>query len=366
MERLMQNAARGMSEYTKLTVIGPRGCREHLPDDVEVIETSSNLAAFLLSATLLAFSSCVKNQYQLIIGGSGIVAPTLFLISRMFRLKSAVFLHGLDLVVDNAIYSRIFLPCIRRVDLVIANSRNTLQIAKTKGVDEDRIQIVNPGTFLPAQPTGEHIEAFRNKYDIHFEEIIIFVGRMTRRKGLSAFIRECLPRILSSRPSAGLVVVGDNPEDSLNKLGEEDDVLREIEKLPQKDRLRFLGRVDDTDLLACYCAADLQVLPLVKVPGDIEGFGMIAIEAAAAGTPTVAFELGGVADAVSEENGALIPPGDYDLFAKAVIHELPRSRLRSEQCRNHAEQFSWPKYNKRVRDALQLVSPSALGAVDEN
>ncbi len=160
------------------------------------------------------------------IGGSGLIAPTLRILSFCFRCRTAIYLHGLDIVVDNFWYQRIFVPCMRSVDRIVVNSRSTRQLAIESGVSEQRIEVVNPGTEIPEMPSADAINRFRSEHKIPFEKIIIFVGRMTRRKGLSVFIDKCLPGILSNEAEAGLVIVGKNPEQSLNRLGEEQDVLQ--------------------------------------------------------------------------------------------------------------------------------------------
>jgi phosphatidylinositol alpha-1,6-mannosyltransferase len=89
------------------------------------------------------------------------------------------------------------------------------------------------------------------------------------------------------------------------------------------------------------------------VEGDVEGFGMVAIEAAASGTPTVAFDLGGVADAISKENGHLVPPGDYDSFASRVAQVLQSNEPNADQCITHARRFTWKLYNERMRQLIE-------------
>src|SRR5690606_3589327 len=89
--------------------------------------------------------------------------------------------------------------------------------------------------------------------------------------------------------------------------------------------LRFLGVITDAQLATAYEAADVHIFPVRYIPGDPEGFGMVAIEAAAHGTPTVAFATGGVIDAVaSGQSGQLVPPGDYAALAQAALEALAR------------------------------------------
>lgn len=352
MERLMHNLAQGISEYADLTVIGPKGCMQHLPENTKVHETSEKLVPFLLISTLLAVRACRRNRFDIVIGGSGLIALTLLILSLLFKCKTAIYLHGLDIVVDSFWYQRIFVPCLRTVGLTIVNSSSTRQLAIDRGVNQRRITVVNPGTEIPEMPSAEALAEFRSRHRIPFVKIIVFVGRMTRRKGLSAFIEKCLPAILSREIAAGLVIVGKDPEQSLNQLGEEKDVISAVENSQYRDRIVFLGQLDDTELAACYAASDVQILPLKRIKGDIEGFGMVAIEAAAFGTPTVAFSLGGVADAIDSATGRLVPEGRYDEFAKAVLELLSGTVIDGESCRKHAANFSWDIVNAKFRKAL--------------
>jgi phosphatidylinositol alpha-1,6-mannosyltransferase len=88
---------------------------------------------------------------------------------------------------------------------------------------------------------------------------------------------------------------------------------------------------------------------------------MVAVEAAAHGLPTVAFNAGGVSDAVREGvSGRLIEPYDYPAFANAVLSILNQgdADITDETCRAHARQFSWEKYGADLRDLLVVpLSP---------
>ncbi len=348
MERLMQKAAEGMSQWADITIVGPTGAAQFAPVNTTVFEAPASLAGFLSKGTLQAIQACRQTQFDLVIGGSGLVAPILYIIKRVFKVPTAIFIHGLDIVVDNTIYQSLFVPAVRRCDLVIANSSNTQNLAINKGVPKTTITVINPGTDLPDLSSIASREEFCSKFNISFQKILLFTGRITKRKGLSQFIASSLPDILAAVPNAGLIVVGENPKQSLNKQGEVNEVLTAIEQLQLNDKVRFLGQVSDDDLWAAYRAADVQIFPLINVPGDVEGFGMVAIETAACGTPTVAYNVGGVSDAISPTSGALVEQNQFKLFSKAVKEKLLIPEINHYDITYHAESFSWTNFHKRL------------------
>ena len=82
---------------------------------------------------------------------------------------------------------------------------------------------------------------------------------------------------------------------------------------------------------------------------------MVAIEAAACGTPTIAFPVGGVVDAVADGvNGALVPEGQYEAFADAVLSICAGGPPSHTDCRNHALRFSWDVHGQKLLEAMDL------------
>tara|TARA_R110000823_G_scaffold198080_7_gene329237 strand:- start:43405 stop:44475 length:1071 start_codon:yes stop_codon:yes gene_type:complete len=356
MERLLLNLAGGLNDFAELTVIGPKGCSTHLPAQAKVFEVPARLAPFLLRATILSLKLYRQQRFDLIIGGSGIVAPSLRLLSAIYRCKTMLLVHGLDIIVASTLYQRLFVPCIRGLNKVVANSTNTRQLCIDKGIDPARISVINPGVSLQTIPGKEIRQRFRGDKGIAFDRYLLFVGRLTQRKGLSRFLRESFPAIQSQAPDLGLVVVGDDPGNSLNKLKEQAAILQAIEDTGLADSVLFLGEVDDQALQLCYSEAATLIFPLVDIPGDVEGFGMVAVEAAACGTPTVAFRLGGVEDAISEENGYLVPPGDYGGFTRAVLRSLDSETPSPDECVSFAQKFAWNHYHAQIRSEVERLT----------
>jgi phosphatidylinositol alpha-1,6-mannosyltransferase len=122
------------------------------------------------------------------------------------------------------------------------------------------------------------------------------------------------------------------------------------------DNLLFLGTITDYgELGAVYRAADVHVFPVREISGDPEGFGMVALEAAAHGLPTVAFATGGVTDAVAEsQSGHLVRQNDYTAFADAILRTLAEREALRLQSIDFARRFLWPVFGSQIVNRLGL------------
>jgi phosphatidylinositol alpha-1,6-mannosyltransferase len=188
--------------------------------------------------------------------------------------------------------------------------------------------------------------------------MLLSVGRLTQRKGLREFVSEVLPRIVAEIPNAMLVVIGDVPHQALHAEGQTPESIQAAaDAAGVGAHLKFLGVMLQVEQLQqAYASADVHVFPVRHLPDDPEGFGMVAVEAASLGVPTVAYATGGVVDAVSNNgSGRLVPIGDTEAFARAVV-DLLRGDTASirEQCREFAEGFSWDRFGNRLAVELGL------------
>jgi len=357
----MRHSVETLASRFDVTLIGPSGCGESAPESVTIIECPAAPFSFLVMALLKGWRAAGKASFDIVLGGSGLVAPVTWFLSRTAKARSVIFVHGLDLVVDNWVYQRFFVPFLRGHDRVVANSQNTRSIAIDKGCQSSQIQVVHPGSAIPPESVLGDAASFRKKLGLENSKIILSVGRMVRRKGLAEFLENAWPRIIARQPDAILLVVGDSPDDAL--LKDPNGAKRLVEAIERcgKDTVHFLGAVEDHVLWNCYAAADVLVFPLIRVKGDVEGFGMVAIEAAASGTPTIAFAVGGVVDAVADGiNGLLVAEGQYEAFADAVVSICTGGPPSPSDCRNHAEKFSWDVHSQKLLSVINFdADPSA-------
>ena len=179
--------------------------------------------------------------------------------------------------------------------------------------------------------------------------VLLFVGRLEQRKGLEHAVR-AFAHLKTRHPTLRLVVVGDGPERE-----------RCQELLPAGLRVDvdMLGRVSDSDLPRCYASADVFVAPATGG----ESFGIVLLEALAAGTPVVASDLPGFRSVVDDgRTASLVPVGDARGLADAVDALLSNQSLREAQVtagREAVEEYDWPWVATRVRSIYREALESA-------
>lgn len=359
MERLNAHLAQELSREFPLFLCGPAGvaggtlgaCRVHAAP-------AGGLARFLVANFLATLRMALQQRPALVLAGSGLTAPAAWFAARLSGARCAAYLHGLDIVVDHSMYRRLWLPFIRRLDAAIANSRSTAQFAVRAGVPAERLFVLPPGVAWPP-PAGLDAQAFRERYALGEGPLLLALGRLTARKGLAEFIEAVLPALRERHPALQLVVVGSEPADALKHgSGERARIEAAAARCGQREAVRLLGALPDEAVAGAMLASHALVFPVLDLPGDTEGFGMVAVEAAARGLPTVAFAVGGVGDAVADgRSGDLLPAGDYAAMRRALLQRLsqPPGEAQRAACEHFAKGFAWDEFGRRLRTWVQAV-----------
>ena len=359
MERLNWHMAAELSKTHEVKIIGPQGSAAIAPQAVGVHEVPLKpVGKFLLASWYQAHRMARQWQPDIVLAGSGLTGPIAYHTARACKAKTVVYVHGLDIAVKHPIYRLLWLPSIRKADRIITNSEPTRELCLEIGIKQDRIGTVHPGVELPSKLDSSQRTRFRSRNGFGERPLLLSVGRLSARKGLREFVRLSLPHIVKERPETLLLIVGDVPDNALNSQAQTpDSILAEAEKAGISECVRFLGKVDDKELSSLYQAADVHIFPVRTIPGDPEGFGMVAVEAAAHGLPTVAFATGGIVDAISEgKSGHLITPCDYVGMAETILHVLTDSTRLRQSCRDFASRFSWPVFGEQLGDQIALLS----------
>lgn len=364
MERLNQQMFWALSAAWSTALVGPKGSVAKCGASPEwSCEASvAPLFRFLVESTMKAIRLAIRFSPEIVVAGSGLMAPAAWLACRFSRARMVVYLHGLDITAPSKIYRTFWLPMIRQADMVFANSQNTARLAQAQGVSVERIRILHPGVDVP-QLEIEARADFRRRLGIT-GPLLLSVGRLTPRKGLAEFVRYAFPRVLQHLPDCRLLIIGEDATQALHQsvASEKQRIVDAANATGLIDHLIFMPHCDELVLGHAYVSADVYVFPVREVPGDVEGFGMVALEAAAHGLRTVAFSVGGVPDAVADGmTGALVKAGDYNAFSDALCCELraARSEARIEACRSFALEKAWPTFGDKLRAAIASLGGNA-------
>jgi len=171
----------------------------------------------------------------------------------------------------------------------------------------DKIRVVNNGVDWQRYETEPSIEV-RRRFAHDDEKIVFFVGRLVREKGVQILI-EAAAKVVHYHPKTRFVIAGGG-DSSAHK--------RRVWDLGIADRFHFLGFVADDELPQLYKVADVAAVPSLSEP-----FGIVALEALAAGTPVVVSDVGGLSSIIRHgENGYKCYPDSPDSLGTQILHVL--------------------------------------------
>jgi len=245
----------------------------------------------------------------------------------------------------------------RRADaLITCSAAMRAEVGELFGPGLAQVEVVHNG-IAPRDWTvdPQQAAAARARWVPDGGPLLVYFGRLEYEKGVQDLVA-ALPRIRRRHPAARLLVVGTGTQrDMLVDRARTDRVLRSVE---------FAGHLPDADLAAAVAAADAVVLP-----SHYEPFGIVALEAAAAGAPLVVARAGGLAEVVVDgETGVSFEPGDVAGLADAVAQVLTdptaatnRAALARERL---ASDFDWTGVAARTADVYRAARrrpPVALG-----
>jgi len=186
--------------------------------------------------------------------------------------------------------------------------------------------------------------AERSGLKIENRKILLSVCRLVERKGIHWFVDNVISYLLDDYKDFIYIIVGDGP---LQR-----DIINIIQKKKLSERVVLLGRIDDELLKFTYNISDVLIMPNISVEGDMEGLGIVALEASSCNLPVVGSDLEGIIDVLLEgEMGILVPSLDAKEFKRKVLHLLSNDNFRCDigkKARNLAlKNFLWPTITKK-------------------
>jgi phosphatidyl-myo-inositol dimannoside synthase len=270
--------------------------------------------------------------------------------------------HGTEINEAQIPLKRLAIRCagvFGRRTTIAANSRFTRDLFRRRfEIDANRVHAIPLGVseFWFGERAAR--AAIRKAHGISADRVVmITVARLTRRKGHLLALSALAALAPALRDRLTWLVIGPD--------GERDYVLELRGAAASLDcDIRFLGRLPDTEIRDLYGASDFFCLTgLPESSGRVEGFGLVYLEAGAAGLPSVATDIGGVGDAVTgDRTGLLVPPSRDDITAaitRLASDAAARSAL-ADGAVEHSRHLSW----KRCAAETYGLSQSAAADTD--
>lgn len=252
----------------------------------------------------------------------------------------------------------------RTCDKIISTSDSEKkQMIRHYGASAKKIQVIPAGVNLQRfKPVDKNYSLRKIGYSTK-DKIILFVGRIEKRKGIDTLIK-AIPKTIKGLLSCGegknlkLIIVGGNP--LKRKMIEEE--IKEFErlktivkKLSLRNIVKFVGGQPQDKLKYFYSAADI-----VSIPSYYEPFGMVTIEAMACGTPVIGSRVGGIQTTIKNgKNGYLVPAKNPEALADKLIKVLADEKLQKQLGQtaidiiNH--RYTWKVIARDVSDLYKKI-----------
>jgi glycosyltransferase involved in cell wall biosynthesis len=297
-------------------------------------------------------------------GQTALIAPA---IQRLARKKVLATVHGLDVMIPLPPYQAAIRPVLRRLEKVVCVSRATAQEVLKRGVDPDRVEVVpnaaeDPGPLALTKTQARERLKESHGLDLTGKRVLFSLGRPVRRKGFDRFARDVMPLL---PPDFVYVVAGPDPGSpawlsvccdlpgggplrKLLSIQGWDTVHHQLRDLARDPRVFYLNNISEKMRHLLFLAADLFVMPNRRIAGDMEGFGIVALEAAVRGLPVAAVRIEGIKDAViPHENGVGLPENDPQGVANE-IRELLANPAGLELLGRRAAEFTKRRFSPPV------------------
>lgn len=310
-----------------------------------------------------------RDRIEVVLFSSMVTAAVAVAVGHRVRARGAILAAtpvGRDVTLPNPLHQRLVPRIFAALDLVLPISRATGAECLARGLPPARMAVVPVGIDLSRfPPVLDRKEARRDLLEALARDgqpplpedalLLASVGRHQERKGFHWFVSEVMPRL---------------PADAVFLLGGEgpmtEAIRQEVQRGGLAHRVRMLGRLSEAMLSTLYRGADLFVMPNIPVPGDMEGFGVVMLEAGLSGLPIVAADLEGIRDVVADgENGRLVPTGDAGGFAHAILDyagdPAGLAAASARAARYTASRFAWPAVVEQYLSALNRAHDIARG-----
>lgn len=298
-----------------------------------------------------------KKNIELVHIGDPALSIIGYILKKIFKIPTICNIHGLDIIYNSVIYQW-YLKKFLKLDRYICISNHVKELAESKNLKN--LSIIQIAINDQKYETNQKKSILKNKIssllgiNLENKKILLTVGRLVKRKGVYWFIKNVYKKLENN-----LVYI-------IAGRGKEEKRIRElIKKNGFEESVFLLGEVDNNLLKLIYNIADIFVMPNIKVQGDVEGFGIVALEASSCGIPVIASNIEGINDAVRDgKNGFLVESANQDQFISVLNKLLKDNKFRKsfgDKAKEYVSlNFNWKKisndYIKIYKDEIKNIT----------
>ncbi|MBE8539369.1 glycosyltransferase [Geoglobus acetivorans] len=309
------------------------------------------------------FRILLNKGFDAILLSDSLLSPLIPILKIIKKKPVVIKVHGLDITYKNKLY-QFFIPMFVNVaDKIICISKETKEECVKRGVSPDKCIVIPVGINPPASSDGNK-EVLKKRIskmlhaDLEDKFVLLSVGRLVERKGFHWFVENVIPKLLEARDDFVYLIVGDGPyREKIKRIVEEKDLRKYVV---------LLGKIDDRTLELLYKISDIFIMPNIPVDGDIEGFGIVVLEATVRGVPVVASNLEGIKDAVIDgKTGILVTPLNAEMFVENILRIMEttgKNRKIEKKIRQIVlEKYSWNKISRKYKSVFVFLTKMVIG-----
>ena len=285
--------------------------------------------------------------------GDGLLSPLGLIIKKVKGFPIVLTLHGLDVTFPNFFYQKIMPFFMKKYDKIICISNKVIEECEKRGIPKNKCVFIPIGVEKKEKiECNKSILKEKIGVDLERNEILLSVGRLVKRKGFHWFLSEVFPTILKKHNNLVYLIVG--------KGIMEKEIKKVIKEKKLGENVFLLSEVENKFLEEIFACSDIFVMPNIRVEGDIEGFGIVAIEAASYGLSIVASNIEGIKNAIQNgKNGIFVEERNSEEYQKIIIDLLENKEKREKlgnDAKNYTKQnLSWGKIIKRYLDVYKSI-----------
>lgn len=266
--------------------------------------------------------------------GDGVLSSVACYFQNILRKKVVITIYGLDVIFKKFKYQKMLKYFLPKVKNIVAISHATRDAAIRRGITKNQCKIIPVGISTDSvsnKKIHSPIDEIEKQFNIDLKNktILFTIGRLVKRKGVYWFINNVIKNLDENYV---YLIAGDG--DEYNKIK------RLIEENEFQGKVVLLGKVSNNEKHMLFSCSDAFISPNITIKNDMEGFGIVNLEAGLYGVPVIASNIEGVKDAVHDKiTGFLVPEKNSNAYLNAIKHI---DNLNPAEITKHVKSnFSW-------------------------